>query len=136
MATSYNLIERDKEDIRCRETVGLIEFLRRVRRGEALPNPLRVQGLDVVLEEAQDEVQTARVMRNLLADRSEAMGQQDVYVVFPMWADLEESGLQGMICLPKGSRHPKKVYLRELFGNRWTRLSRHWFQAGSNLTRA
>jgi hypothetical protein len=136
MATSYNLIERDKENVHCQESVGLVEFLRRVASGEALPNPLRVRGLDAVLEEARDEIETATLIRNLLAEHSESMGHQDVFVVFPMWADLEESGRQGVICLPKGSRRPKTVYVRNLFGNRWTRLSRHWFQAGSNVTRA
>ena len=136
MATTYNLIERDRESFHCQTTVGLIEFLRRVRRGEPLPNPLRVRGLDILLEEARDEVQTAKVVRNLLAEHSESMGRQEVFVVFPMWADLEESGRQAVICLPKGSRNPKKVYVRDLFGNRWNRLSRYHFQAGSNITRA
>lgn len=136
MATSYNLVECDKENIRCQETVGLIEFLRRVRRKEPLPNPVRVQGLDVVLEEARDQTQTAKVIRNLLAEHSESMGRQDVFVVFPVRADLEESGREGVICLPKGMKRPKRVYHRDLFRNRWTRRQRHWFQAGSNITRA
>jgi hypothetical protein len=49
---SYNLIEQDKDTFRCQETVGLVEFLRRVKRREPLPQSLRVQGLDAVLEEA------------------------------------------------------------------------------------
>ncbi|RLC67974.1 MAG: hypothetical protein DRI48_00885 [Chloroflexi bacterium] len=136
MATNYNLIEEDKDKYRCEETVGLIEFLRRVRRKDPLPNPLRVQGLDVVLEEAQDTTATATVIRNLLAARSEWMGRQDVFVVFPMWADLEESGLDPVAYLPKGSKEAKQVRLSALFGNRLTRTKRYSFQAGSNLTRA
>ena len=49
---SYNLIEQNKDDFRCQETVGLVEFLRRVQREEPLPKSLRVQGLETVLEEA------------------------------------------------------------------------------------
>jgi len=135
MATNYNLIEEDKDEIRCKETVGLIEFLRRVQRQEPLPNPLRVTGLDTVLEEAEDTARTAGVIRNLLAERSEWMARQDVFVVFPMWADLEESG-HPVAYLPKDSKGAKRIRLSVLFGNRLTRSERYRFQAGSNVTRA
>lgn len=69
----------------CQETMGLIEFLRRVQRREPLPDSIRVRGLDTVLEEAQDTTETARVMRNLLAMRNEYMARQNVLVVFPNW---------------------------------------------------
>ncbi len=135
MATNYNLIERDQDNYRCEETVGLVEFLRRVQRQEPLPNPLRVTGLDTVLEEAEDTARTAGVIRNLLAERSEWMARQDVFVVFPMWADLEEAG-HPVAHLPKDSTSPKRVRLSVLFGNRLTRTKRYLFQAGSNVTRA
>jgi hypothetical protein len=136
MATNYNLIERDKDSYRCEETVGLVEFLRRLRRKEALPNPLRVVGLDTVLEEAEDTAEAAAVIRNLLAERSEWMARQDVFVVFPMWADLEEAGRHPVAHLPKGGKGAKRVRLSVLFGNRLTRTERYRFQAGSNVTRA
>ena len=63
---SYNLIEYDKDSFRCQETMGLVEFLRRVKRKEPLPKSLRVQGLDTVLEEAQDTTETAKVIRKLV----------------------------------------------------------------------
>lgn len=135
MATNYNLIEKGEDSYRYEETVGLVEFLRRVQRKEALPNPLRVAGLDTVLEEAEDTTATAAVIRNVLASRSEWMARQDVFVVFPMWADLEESG-HPVAYLPKGSKSPKRVRLSALFGNRLTRTKRYLFQAGSNVTRA
>lgn len=132
---SYNLIEQDQDTFRCQETMGLVEFLRRVQRREPLPNSLRIQGLDAVLKEAQDTTETARVMRNLLAMRNEYMARQNVLVVFPMRADLEESGRQAVARLPKGSKKPKKFYVRDLFGNRWQRPNAYSFKAGYNLTR-
>jgi hypothetical protein len=135
MTTNYNLIEEDEDSYRCEETVGLIEFLRRVQRKEALPNPLRVTGLDTVLGEAEDTTATAAVIRNVLASRSEWMARQDVFVVFPMWADLEEAG-HPVAYLPKRGTSPKHVQLSALFGNRLTRTERYLFQAGSNVTRA
>lgn len=126
---SYNLIEQDKEELRCQETVGLIEFLRRVKRKEPLPQSLRVQGLDAALEEAQDTTETAKVMRNLLAMRNEYMARQNALIVFPVRASLEEARGPRMFV---GS---KRIDLRDLFGNRLERHRRHWFRAGCNLTR-
>jgi hypothetical protein len=132
---SYNLIEQDKDTFRCQETMGLVEFLRRVKRKEPLPQSLRVQGLDAVLEEAQDTTETAKVIRNLLAARNEYMGRQNPFVVFPMRADLQESGRQAVAYLPKGRKNPKRFYVRDLFGNRWQRTKAYLFVAGFNLTR-
>lgn len=126
---SYNLIKQDKIEFPCQETIGLIEFLRRVQRQERLPDSLRVQGLDAVLEEAQDTTETAKVMRNLLAKRSEYMARQGSLVVFPVRASLEEAGGPRMYV---GS---KPIDLSHLFGNRLERHKRHWFKAGCNLTR-
>lgn len=126
---SYNLIEQDKDGFRCQETVGLVEFLRRVQRKEPLPKSLRVQGLETVLEEAQDTTETAKVMRNLLAGRNEYMGRQNAFVVFSVRANLEEAGS------PRMYVRDKRIDLRDLFGNRLERHKRHWFKAGCNLTR-
>lgn len=127
---SYNLVERDKDDYGCQATMGVIEFLRRVHRKEPLPNPVRVSGLDDVLGVADDTSQTATVMRNLLAERSEYMARQRTFVVFPLRGSLEESGG------PKLYLPNKTVDLRHMFGNRLDRTTRHMFVAKCNLTRA
>lgn len=127
---SYNLVEQERDDYRCQRTVGLIEFLRRVEREEPLPNPVRVSGLDVVFSIAEDTSQTAKVMRNLLAERSPYMASQGTFVVFPVRGSLEESGG------PKLYLPGKTVDLRNLFGNRLERISRYRFVAKCYLTRA
>ncbi|MEA3344890.1 MAG: hypothetical protein U9Q78_01360 [Chloroflexota bacterium] len=109
--------------------MGLVEFLRRVKRKEVLPQSLRVQGLDAVLEEAQDTTETAKVIRNLLAMRNDYMGRQRPFIVFPVRASLEEAGGPRMFV------GGKPVDLSHLFGNRLERERRHWFKAGFNLTR-
>ncbi len=126
---SYNLIEQDKDEFRCQETMGLIEFLRRVKRREPLPQSLRVHGLDAVLDEARDTLETAKVMRNLLAMRNDYMGRQRPFIVFPVRASLEEAGGPRMFV---GN---KPIDLSHLFGNRLERERRHWFKAGFNLTK-
>ena len=127
---SYNLVEREKDDYPCEATMGLIEFLRRVQRKEPLPNPIRACGLDVVLSVADDTTETAIVIRNLLAQRSEYMAHQRTFVVFPVRGSLEESGG------PKLYLSNKVVDLRDMFGNRLDRATRHRFVAKCNLTRA
>lgn len=133
---SYYLVELDRDEFPYQEIIGLVEFLRRVRRRDPLPKAVRVLGLDALLEEAQDTTEAAKVIRNLLAARSEYLGRQNPLVVFPMRADLEESGRQAVAYLPKGSKDAKKFYVRDLFGNRWQRPKAHLFEAGFNLTRA
>lgn len=126
---SYNLIEQDKDEFRYQETVGLVEFLRRVQREELLPKSLRVQGLETVLEEAQDTTETAKLIRNLLAMRNEYMGRQNPFIAFSVRASLEEA--RG----PRMFVGDKRIDLRDLFGNRLERHKRYWFRAGCNLTR-
>lgn len=127
---SYNLVEHDKDDYSCQRTMGLIEFLRRVQREGPLPISVRVSGLDVVLSVGEDTSQTAKVMRNLLAEHSDYMARQRTFVVFPLRGSLEESGG------PKLYLGNKAVDLRDMFGNRLDRTTRHSFVAKCNLTRA
>lgn len=95
-------------------------------------NTLSVLGLDQLLLDADDHVEIARMIRNLLA---EASGHPyplypEPAIYSPVDARLEEN------------RHPqmyfatgKIIELPDLFGDRLERKRRHLFQAGFNITR-
>lgn len=74
-----NLLGRKVED--AEETLSIVEFLRRLRRGERLPQRVKVAGLDHLLLRWQDRDST-RFLRRLLSDAGDRLMRQNPIVVF------------------------------------------------------
>jgi len=84
LRSGYNFVERNLlgrkiEDVE--ETLSIVEFLRCLRRGEGLPQRVKVVGLDHLLLRWQDR-DSARFLRRLLSDASDRLMQQNPVVVF------------------------------------------------------
>jgi len=84
LRSGYNFVERNLlgrkiEDVE--EILSIIEFLRRLRRGERLPQRVKVAGLDHLLLRWQGR-DTARFLRRLLSDASDRLMRQNPIVVF------------------------------------------------------
>lgn len=126
----YNLVERKELPFEVEEGMGLVEFLRRLSRKEALPQEFQVEGFDSLLDEAQDHVQVATFIRNLLAERSDYLGMLNPAIYIAVDASLEEDGHPRMYL-----RSGKVIELPTVFGNRLERHRRYWFRAGFNITR-
>lgn len=129
---SYNLIEAKHMTHDVDEQMGLVQFLRHLHRGEKLPDTFAILGLGELLLYSDDHVEVARLIRNCLADASEALyslfPQPMIYI--PVNARLEENGHPRMY-FGEG----KTVELPDLFGGRLERKRKYWLQAGFNITR-
>lgn len=130
---SYNLIETKSMTVEIDDQMGLIQFLRQIYRRNRLPPTFSVLGLDQLLLVADDDAESARVIRTLLAEASEHLyslyPEPTIYI--PVDARLEENGHPRMYFATG-----KVIELPTLFGDRLERKRRHWFQAGFNITRA
>lgn len=130
---SYNLIEAGRMSDEVTERMGLVQFLRRLHRREALPSTFAALGLDQLMLHAADHTAAARLVRNRLADASDDLHSTfpEPTIWLPVQAELEENGHPRMY-FGEG----KVVDLTDLFGGRLKRKRKHWFQAGFNITRA
>jgi len=128
---SYNLIEAKEMAADIDEEMGLVQFLRHLHRREKLADAFSVLGLDQLLLHARDHVETARVIRNLLAEASDYLYTlfPEPMIYIPVDAKLEEDGH------PRMYFPAKVIELPDLFGDRLERKRRCWFQAGFNITR-
>ncbi len=82
----YNFVERSQlrvkiEDIE--ETMSIIAFLRLLRRGQAPPRQVKVEGLDRLLLRMQDR-ESSRFVRRLFSDASDVLMQSGPVVLFPV----------------------------------------------------
>ena len=130
---SYNLIEVKEMPFEVEEEMGLVEFLRRLHRRQELPQEFRVLGFDKLLFEARDHVETARLIRNTLAEASDYLHSlyPEPVIWIPVDAKLEENGHPRMYY----RRARKAIDLPNVFGDRLERKRRYWFEAGFNITR-
>lgn len=130
---SYNLIEDKEMPFKVEEEMGLVEFLRRLYRQQKLPKEFRILGFDKLLFEARDHVETARLIRNMLAEASDYLHSlyPETVIWIPVDAKLEENGHPRMY----HRRVRKVIDLPNVFGDRLERKRRYWFEAGFNITR-
>lgn len=96
-----------------------------------LPDTFSVLGLDQLLLHAHDRVESARVIRNFLAEASDHLYTlfPEPMIYIPVDAKLEEDGH------PRMYFAEKVIELPDLFGDRLERKRGYWFQAGFNITR-
>lgn len=86
LRSGYNFVERNLlgrkiEDIE--ETMSIVAFLRLLRRGEAPPRQVKVEGLDRLLRRMQDR-DSSRFLRRLLSDASDALMRSGPVILFPV----------------------------------------------------
>jgi len=86
LRSGYNFVERNLlgrkiEDIE--ETMSIVAFLRLLRRGEAPPRQVKVEGLDRLLRRMQDR-DSSRFLRRLLSDASDALMKGGPVILFPV----------------------------------------------------
>lgn len=129
---SYNLIEAKHMTHDVDEQMGLVQFLRHLHQGHAVPDTFAVLGLGELLLHSDDHVEVARLIRNRLADASERLYSMfpEPMIYIPVSARLEENGHARMY-FAEG----KIIELPDVFGDRLERKRKHWFQAGFNITR-
>ena len=65
----FNLIEKTNPEI-FKEKMSIIEFLRKVRKEEKLPNNFAVTGLDTLLYYTKDKEKVSKYIRNTLQDHA------------------------------------------------------------------
>ena len=65
----FNIIEKTNPEI-FKEKMSIIEFLRKVRKEEKLPNNFAVIGLDTLLYYTKDREKVSRYIRNTLQDHA------------------------------------------------------------------
>ena len=86
LRSGYNFVERNLlghkiEDVE--ETMSIVAFLRLLRRGEAPPRQVKVEGLDRLLLHMQDR-ESSRFLRRLLSDASDTLMQSGAVILFPV----------------------------------------------------
>ena len=65
----FNIIEKTNPEI-FKEKMSIIEFLRKVRKEEKLPNNFAVTGLDTLLYYTKDKEKVSKYIRNTLQDHA------------------------------------------------------------------
>ena len=65
----FNIIEKTNPEI-FKEKMSIIEFLRKVRKEEKLPNNFAVTGLDTLLYYSKDKEKVSKYIRNTLQDHA------------------------------------------------------------------
>lgn len=110
LKAGYNLVERDLirhryEDIS--EVMSIVQFLRNLETGKALPRRLKVTGLDRLLATVDD----LKIVHQILYEAGERLLRRSPVILFPvhkLTVDAE----------PKMYWHNQEIRLRPLFGNR------------------
>jgi len=125
MPVGYNLVEenligREVEEIG--EKMSVIEFLRRLNKGELIRKTIGIVGLELVLEGEED---VARYVRSVLVKVSEKMRNHVIQFI-----------IDGELVLnlePKIKLRNVTLRLTPIFGNRLAYKSVGWFHAPFNI---
>lgn len=110
LKAGYNLVERGLigqryEDVP--EVMSIVQFLRHLQAGDALPRRLKVTGLDRLVATMKD----LEPLRRVLSEAAERLLRRSPVVLFPV------DGLT-MDAEPKMCWRSQEIRLRPLFGNR------------------
>lgn len=103
MDIGFNLIEKSHPEI-FEEKIGIIEFLRRIMKGEKLSYNLAVIGLDTLLYYAEDEEGISRHVRNILQDHANSFvaGNYIIQII-----------IEGNLYVVESSERPRVKYREE-----------------------
>ena len=110
LKAGYNLVERDLIGHRYEgisEVMSIVQFLRNLETGKALPRRLKVTGLDRLLATVDD----LKIVHQILYEAGERLLRRSPVILFPahkLTVDAE----------PKMYWHNQEIRLRPLFGNR------------------
>jgi len=123
----YNLVERKAigekyEDFE--ERISIIQFLRKIKRGEDIPKKVTVTGLDILL--LQNE-KTSRYIRKILSNATSYLFKRNPIIMFTVEERLVMDREQKIRYMDK------EIRLNPLFGNRLTQKDLDWLHSPFNI---